>query len=312
MNKLIGITIPVTNFFKPYGSEWYADMLKHQYMLADMICIPDLDLARTLKEKGVLDNVFEDESQYYDLPSEIDFLEEKGVICKPPYEYSKEKEEVIDSYFGHQRYIVNEWINSAKKRLTPMEYLYENVEIMKALTNIEVNEAIVRLSDNTKSSIIPFINTESKSEVPILKFKDVLNVVLTKFPIPSPLMPWDDLISFRNEEESKTRNLTLRRWMRKITKDNITQNELEEEIEWLINDYTNYMRIQKVKYNWASLETLIKIPLEVIENVIKINWSKIADPLFNIRSHRIKVIESELIAPSREISYIIEAKKRVV
>ena len=312
MNKIIGITIPVYNFYKEYGSAWYADMLKQQYMLADMICIPDLHFAREISHNNSLDNIIKIEDQFYDLPSELDWLETKGVLCKTPRGYNKDREEFLDSFFGEKRYIINEWIKSASKNLSPKEYLIENIEIMRIFSTLQVHEAMVRLSDTTDGPIVPLINMfESKSEIPILKFEDVLKVVLTKFPVPSPIIPWDDLIAFRNEAESKTRNLSLRRWMRKISKENISQIELEEEIEWLINDYKNYMKIQKVKYNWSTLESIVKIPLEVIENLVKIKWSKIADPFFKLKSNRIKVIEAELGAPSREISYIIETKKRI-
>lgn len=247
------------------------------------------------------------------MPSELDWFESKGVVCKAPRDFDKGREEFLNSFFGEKQYVVEEWISSASKKLSPKDYLIENAEIMHVLSTIMVQEAMVRLGDTINGSIVPLINMfESKSKIPLLKFEDVLKVVLTKFPVPSSIMPWDDIISLRNEEETKNRNLTLRRWMRKITKENISQTELEEEIDWLINDYTNYMKLQKIKYNWSILETIVKIPFEILENIVKIKWSKIADPIFKLRSERIKSIESELIVPSREISYIIESQKKIV
>ncbi len=315
MLELIGVTIPVHRFFKAYNNAWYSDLLKHQYILADKICIPDLDVARSIAPREDFDIIDPNNMlrrQSYDLPAEIDWLEEHGIICPKPKGYDKKRESFLDSFFGERRALIMEWIDNASKKLSPKEVLLENVEITRTFNSLMVYETMVRLRDTTQNTVVSLVDKfDSKPQVPIWKVEDVLQIVLTRIPVPDAGTPWEDLIAFRNEPDSIERNAALRRWVRKIAKTDFSRNELEEELEWLMYEYSKYMEIQKMKYKWTTVEALIRIPLELLENLLKIKWSRMVEPFFRLKTHKIKALEAELNAPAREISYVIEAGNRL-
>ncbi|MBK9210482.1 MAG: hypothetical protein IPL71_20250 [Anaerolineales bacterium] len=63
-----------------------------------------------------------------------------------------------------------------------------------------------------------------------------------------------------------------------------------------------------MKANTEILEVMVKTPFETIENLLKLNFSKIPEPLFALKKRQINLMEAELNAPGREMSYIIKAR----
>jgi hypothetical protein len=82
--------------------------------------------------------------------------------------------------------------------------------------------------------------------------------------------------------------------------------EIEEEIEFLIHEFNRHMKLHKLKANTTTLETMIKAPLEILEDLVKLKFSKIPEPFFAIKKRQILLMEAEINAPGREISYLIK------
>jgi len=57
------------------------------------------------------------------------------------------------------------------------------------------------------------------------------------------------------------------------------------------------------------MQTLVTLPFELLENLIKIRFSKIPEPLFVLRKQKISLMEAELNAPGRKLAYVIKAKE---
>ncbi|SPF53318.1 hypothetical protein SBA4_5570011 [Candidatus Sulfopaludibacter sp. SbA4] len=77
--------------------------------------------------------------------------------------------------------------------------------------------------------------------------KDVLNVVLGSFPEPDEDTPWEQIVEFRSDPDSRTQVLALRRWMSKGAQQNLSATEIADEIEWLISEYQAHMRLHRMK-----------------------------------------------------------------
>lgn len=167
----------------------------------------------------------------------------------------------------------------------------------------------------------PVFSRKNIRAVPILSYtnylpsfskfttSNVVQVVINKLPLPDGMTPWEGILDYRNDSEVKNDLIALNRWMRKITSENLSGNEIEEELEWLINEFQSHMKLHKIKATTETIETVIKAPLEIIENLIKLKWSKIPDPFFAIKKRQISLMEAELNAPGREIAYIIKARE---
>jgi len=140
--------------------------------------------------------------------------------------------------------------------------------------------------------------------------QDVLHLVLSKLPLPAAQTRWTDILEFRNDPDLKHSILGLRRWMRKVAGQSLSKQEIAEEIEWLMEEFRRHTELHKLKARTTAIEALIKIPFEVLENLLTLRWSKLLEPLLVLRKHRIQLLEAESNAPGRELCYLVKAGER--
>ncbi|MEO0536155.1 MAG: hypothetical protein AAF215_20060 [Cyanobacteria bacterium P01_A01_bin.123] len=166
---------------------------------------------------------------------------------------------------------------------------------------------------------IPLVNTFSQYDKLPKKIKgkqvgyqDVVHLVLKQIPMPSLEMPLDEFIDFRRSAEHRNSFYSLKRWMRKIGKSNITLIELEEELEYLISEYESFMRLQKLKIETGAFQTILTTGGDIVENIIKLNFSKAAKGAFDLKRRKIALMEVEKEAPGREVSYIVNSQEKLI
>ncbi len=146
--------------------------------------------------------------------------------------------------------------------------------------------------------------------IPVWKDQTIAQLFLYHFPVPADSVPWKDIIEFKNTSETKTKFNQLRRWMKKVANDQLKPNEISEEIEYLINDHTQYMKIQKMKYSTASLEFILTTLAGIAEDIVKLRLESAINRFYLVRKRKIALMESEIIAPGREIAYLVHAMEK--
>jgi len=143
-----------------------------------------------------------------------------------------------------------------------------------------------------------------------MKKADVLQVLIRNLPIPDELSSWEELIDFRKDPETHRRFIALRNWVSDIYKSELTPSEIADKIEFLINQYQEHMQLHRIRIKPGIIETCLTIPAEALENLLKVKWGKLAKSLFTLKHRKISLMEAELKAPGRELTYIITANKR--
>lgn len=184
----------------------------------------------------------------------------------------------------------------------------------KAELNKEQEVAILRLMvifmelEKGFTAVTTLPHTEYVSALPNSRKSEVAQIVIKNLPLPNKDTPWEQIIDYRNDTENQKHLSDLRRWIRKISLENFSSTEIEEEIEWLVNEFQAHMKLHNLKANTETLEVMIKVIPETIENIIKLNFSKLPDPLFAVKKVELNLMEAELNAPGREMAYIIKAR----
>lgn len=140
-----------------------------------------------------------------------------------------------------------------------------------------------------------------------IALNDVIDLTITQFPVPDELTPWENIIEFKKENRDKL--LLLRRWIHEVTRKEMSLKDIYLELEYLKSEYEKAMRIYEIKYTQGVVETVITATLEMIENVARLQPSKVAKSLFNIKRRKVDLLEAELKAPGREISYVVKAQE---
>ena len=106
----------------------------------------------------------------------------------------------------------------------------------------------------------------------------VLEVALKALPAPDESCSWEDILDFKAELHDK--QWGFRRFLRSLSLKEPTESEVRDEIEWMINEYTEAMKVHNLK----------------------------ACPA--LKKRNVELLEAEMKAPGKECAYVFEARKR--
>jgi hypothetical protein len=138
----------------------------------------------------------------------------------------------------------------------------------------------------------------------------VWKIILKEIPQLDTRASWQDVLNFRQEERTQHLTRSLRNWVRKTVTQDLTPAELEDEVRELVYEYENHLRIAHMSADKGILEFLITGAAEIVENVVKLRFAKIATLASAIRNRRVQLLKEEANAPGRELALISEVKKR--
>ena len=314
MSKLIALK---SGSHEILSDAWNSDFsnLKQQALLFDQIGIFHLGyFYKTLYKavdsfnKLLPNNINKPES----IITELKWLQEKGVVFELMIQEELQSNS-IDSFGKNFEYAKN--LLGRIIKIQTLDLKNVDDEKYKKFLLKEQHFTILRLisivMEATKGvsavTTLPF--TEYAHQLPNSRKSAVAQVVISKLPLPNNQTPWEQIFDFRNDSDNQKNLLNLRRWIRRISTEDLSPSEIEEEIEWLLNEFQSHMRIHKMKSNTETLEVLVKAPLETIENLIKIKFSKIPEPFFALKKRQINLMEAELTSPGREMAYIIKTQE---
>jgi hypothetical protein len=135
----------------------------------------------------------------------------------------------------------------------------------------------------------------------------VNSVIIKALPEPDDSTPFEQILEFKEDSSTKSKLLELRRWMSRLTHSSISPIEAAQELEWLLQQYEDHMRLHRLKVNRGMLETVVTMTGEIAENLIKLKLGNLARLPFLITERRIALLEAERSAPGREVAYIYKA-----
>jgi hypothetical protein len=137
---------------------------------------------------------------------------------------------------------------------------------------------------------------------------NVLRIAFSHMPVPGDDAAWQDIFDFRAEEGDK--QWAFRRFLLTLSTKKQTESEIRDDFEWTMNEYQKFMNIHKLKADHGFIETYVIPTVELVENVAKLNWSKVAKDLLGVRKRKVELLEAEMKAPGRECAYVFDARKR--
>ena len=138
---------------------------------------------------------------------------------------------------------------------------------------------------------------------------EVIKAVLRSIPEPDfETTPWEQILEFRNDSETKKLLTYFRHWLVEIRKKSLTYRELSEELEYYSRKYEEHMKLQKIKISYGTLQTLLIIPAEIIEGVVRLKPTQSVKALFTLKRQRIELREAEMKAPGRDLAYLMKVR----
>ena len=133
----------------------------------------------------------------------------------------------------------------------------------------------------------------------------VVSIVIRKLPTLNQSIPFDEVFSFKNENSHL--RLELRNWINDIASGKFSTRYIEEKLEYLLHIYSDETRLHDRNSSFTIFETVVKVPLEIAESVIRFKFSSAVTSLFSIRHKKIKLLQQEAKLEGREVGYIHHA-----
>lgn len=156
-----------------------------------------------------------------------------------------------------------------------------------------------------------YSNTISMDDDFILGKNDVVNIILKSIPEPqADSEPWEKIIDFRNDPDTKKKLVRLRHWISDIAESNKSQLEIVEELEYCYNQYEEHIKFHQMKIRKGVLETIIMIPAEAIEGILRLKPTKTLKTLFSVKHKKLELLEAELKAPNRDLAYLFDVNEK--
>ncbi len=137
---------------------------------------------------------------------------------------------------------------------------------------------------------------------------NVCQAVLGSLPVPDDMTPWEPIIEFHTDPASRNALLRLRRWMRQVATAPTEPHYLEEEIEWLVNEYEDHMRLHRLKINKGTLEIVVTFVAALVEDVAMLNLRDAVGLFFERKRRTIALAEAERTSPGREFAFLSRAR----
>ncbi len=150
---------------------------------------------------------------------------------------------------------------------------------------------------------LPAIESEKSSR------SDVIQIAVKTIPVPSESVSWEQILEYRSDPDSKSKFLALRHWMSEVARAELTPAEVEEKLEYLIDQYQRHMKLHRMKTNVGTLETVVTTGAEFFGNLASFQWGKAAQALFSLKKREVALQEAELSAPGKEIAYIVKTRE---
>jgi hypothetical protein len=131
--------------------------------------------------------------------------------------------------------------------------------------------------------------------------------VLRQFPVPGTDASWQDILDFKAEEFDK--QWALRRFLNTLATKQQTEAEIRDDIEWCLSEYAKSMKIRHLNASNGFVEAYVIPALEIVEDIAKLNLSKVAKGALSASKRSIDLLEGEMRAPGRECAYIVRARE---
>lgn len=138
---------------------------------------------------------------------------------------------------------------------------------------------------------------------------DVIEIVFTNFPTPSENTPWEQILEYRADPDSKARFLALRHWINETIRANLSPTEIAEKLEYLLSEYKRHLKLHKMKANNGMIETVVVSGAQIAENLVRLKFSEIAKMPFAAKHRKLALYEGELTSPGHELAYILKTQE---
>ncbi|MFT3701222.1 MAG: hypothetical protein QM802_02575 [Agriterribacter sp.] len=274
----------------------FIDQLKRELLLFDKVGIPYLDA-----HINTIHKYKNDVSYAPDLIREVEYLVDEGLLFDSTGMLNKEeREQLYDVILSKYEIGFNERKNMYELLVTDEFYIPFSRLNCSILDAKQKGERYVNTFDSFSTSFKE-----------VTKESYVYKLVLDNIPFPSNQTSWENILSFKSEQDSLEKSLRLRNWINEIKYKPLSEKEIAESLEHKLLQYKMSFKNNGIKSLSGILEILITGGSEIFEEIIKLKIGKLSKRLFGISKVRAELIQQEMKSNGMEVAYIHKINENV-
>lgn len=139
------------------------------------------------------------------------------------------------------------------------------------------------------------------------KKSDVIKFILKDLPVPDPNTPWEQIIDFRKDDETRGRYLALINWVNEVSRSELSMNEISEKYDYLYHEYRQAYNRHKISSGLGVVEILAACGTAIASGNVGL-IPGLVNNLFKIGTFSMNMLKEEGKIPGREISYMYHSK----
>ncbi len=241
--------------------------------------------------------------------NEIEELERAGLITEYTIEefdrdYETYKDETTITQAWKRYDLANGFLESKNQAFE--ERFVDFLETFREVGQLEARTNAMILNRKHKDEFVPLIRRSYKNfkEDEYFRKASVLSVIINQFPATTEELSADKLHELKNDNVASLKLSRLRNWAVEVTNSKLSEKEISQKLDYLLNEYKNQLDLHKIKYELGVIETFVTTSLEVLENIVKLNFSKAAKVLFDLKRKELTLLEEEEKLIGKEVAYL--------
>ena len=156
----------------------------------------------------------------------------------------------------------------------------------------------VRLSGNKE--IVSFVPVNEEA------YGLATAVVMAYVPVPDPLTSWEAILDFRQDTANRRDFANFRAYILKQARSEKQPAELRDEIELDFLNLQASLARCRIKYRTRMVETIVVSAVSVIENILKIRFSELVKPFFQLTRSHLEYLEEEARHAEHSLYYVVK------
>ncbi len=297
--------------------------IKKEILFFDKVLLlnGNLEIAESLIKSATK----EGEENFYNNLKTIDFLIDRGLCEKFSFEDGesivKNSEKEKDPLSVESTKSINKitelkiMLRKGTEILGEKENTMSNIQMLYNLFNqgdyVDARFWALLLASVKDEIYYPIIKKDIISNHVVEKKQEVTNFLFNKIPVLDPNSSWEEILEYKSDKDAQRKYYALINWVNEMSISNMSTAEIKDKFEHLYREYEHQLNLHKKKKSTTTFQVVVNAPLEAIENLVKLRFSKILSPFFDVTKAEMDLLEAETKITGRELGYIFDVNEKL-
>lgn len=127
-------------------------------------------------------------------------------------------------------------------------------------------------------------------------------------PVPDEHVPWQYVIGYRNDPESRKQFPTIKNCLSEIAQGSLTPPQAQETVQSLLHSYWQHMQRHHVYIEMKWLEVFVVTTAEVAQKFESSGPRNAGQSWVTVEPRKVALLEGESTTPGSEVAYVIDSK----